>query len=247
MTNEKPQAHATHLTVWDTYIALRLSPKSTGTIFLKMEGEQVIAAFPIRLRALGYVTEVEMGSSASTLRPARKSSTEMNRHEDQRPARRLLPDGDDFHSLPSTPETSGAAALDNELIAKVTTINNRDVVMAAEELVLANLPKRLTDGVLAQAVGVKVTGLRHAFQEVRGTSIYHALYVLRLRAVTQILEIDPSRSPEAVAFECGFGHYGVFHRNYRREFGTEPGASRPPRADTPRPLQSARPKPRQEP
>jgi transcriptional regulator GlxA family with amidase domain len=89
-------------------------------------------------------------------------------------------------------------------------------VQDVEQLVLNNLPRRLGDTVLAKAVGVKVGELHRAFLDVRSATMYQALYKLRLETVKCILESDPTRAPEAVAFECGFGHYGVFHRRYRR-------------------------------
>jgi transcriptional regulator GlxA family with amidase domain len=114
---------------------------------------------------------------------------------------------------------------------------NRDVVEMAEQLVLANLPKRLADSALAKRVGVGLAELHRAFLDVRGTSMYQALYRLRLEEVRRILEADPARSPEVVAFECGFGHYGVFHRRYRsflaeREANAKTAAAEA--ADTPK-------------
>lgn len=93
---------------------------------------------------------------------------------------------------------------------------SRELVEDVERLVLENLPKRLGDTVLAKAVGVNVGDLRRAFLDVHSTTMYQALYKLRLETVKRILESNPARSPEVVAFECGFGHYGVFHRRYRR-------------------------------
>ncbi len=93
---------------------------------------------------------------------------------------------------------------------------SRELVEDVERLVLENLPKRLSDTVLAKAVGVTVGELHRAFLDVRSTTTYQALYRLRLETVKRILQDDPSRSQEVVAFECGFGHYGVFHRRYRR-------------------------------
>ena len=93
---------------------------------------------------------------------------------------------------------------------------NFDLVERVERLVLANLPKRLTDAALSRETGVSGGELHRAFLDVRGTTMYQALYRVRLEAVRRILEEEPVRSPEAVAFECGFGHYGVFLRRYRR-------------------------------
>src|ERR1700761_8214562 len=93
---------------------------------------------------------------------------------------------------------------------------SRELVEDVERLVLENLPKRLGDTVLAKAVGVNVGDLHRAFLDVHSTTMYQALYKLRLATVKRILENDPARAPEVVACECGFGHYGVFHRRYRR-------------------------------
>lgn len=90
-----------------------------------------------------------------------------------------------------------------------------ELVEDVERLVLEHLPKRLGDTALAKAVGVNVGELHRAFLDARNSTMYQALYRLRLETVKRILESDPSRSPEAVAFQCGFGHYGVFHRRYR--------------------------------
>jgi transcriptional regulator GlxA family with amidase domain len=92
---------------------------------------------------------------------------------------------------------------------------NRELVERAEQLVLTNLPKRLTDTTLAKIVGATVSELHRAFIDVRRASMYHALYRLRLEAVRRIVEEHPTRSLEVVAFECGFGHFGAFNRRYR--------------------------------
>jgi len=92
---------------------------------------------------------------------------------------------------------------------------NRERVEHVERLVLASLPRRLTDAALAETTGATIEELRRAFLDVRRTTMYQALYLLRLEAVRQTLENNPSRDPRVVAFECGFGHYGVFHRRYR--------------------------------
>jgi transcriptional regulator GlxA family with amidase domain len=97
------------------------------------------------------------------------------------------------------------------------------LVRRAEEAVLAALPKRLSDKALARAVGVMTVDLHRAFLLVRGVPIYTALHALRLDEADRMLTGDHSISPEAVALQCGFGHYGVFHRNYRRRFKREPG------------------------
>jgi transcriptional regulator GlxA family with amidase domain len=92
---------------------------------------------------------------------------------------------------------------------------NRELVDRAEQLVLTNLPRRLTDTALAKIIGATVSELHRAFIDVRRASMYHALYRLRLEAVRRILEEHPTRSLEVVAFECGFGHFGAFNRRYR--------------------------------
>lgn len=94
-------------------------------------------------------------------------------------------------------------------------MTNLEVVEDVERIVLAHLPRRLADAKLAEAVGVNVGEMRRAFLDVRGAAMYQALYKLRLELVERILKNDPTRSPEVVAFQCGFGHYGVFHRRYR--------------------------------
>ena len=103
---------------------------------------------------------------------------------------------------------------------KRVTSRSRELVEDVERLVLANLPRRMGDTVLAKSVGANVADLHRAFLDVRSTTMYQAIYKLRLETVKRILESDPSRSPEAVACECGFGHYGVFHRRYRRYLET---------------------------
>lgn len=129
-------------------------------------------------------------------------------------------------------DRAGPAPLTASMVRKL------ELVEQIERLVLASLPKRLTDAVLARETGVSVGELRRAFLDVRRTTMYRALYSLRLEAVRRILEEDPVRSPEAVAFECGFGHYGVFHRRYRRflaERAVTVGESPPPDQGSPSP------------
>lgn len=106
--------------------------------------------------------------------------------------------------------------------------NDLDLVETTERMVVAALPKRLSESVLATAIGVKVSDLHRAFLIVRGTPLYTALHAVRLDAADQLLVGNPAMAPEAVAIQCGFGHYGVFHRNYRRRFGREPGIRRTP-------------------
>ena len=85
-----------------------------------------------------------------------------------------------------------------------------------ERLIVASLPRRLTDTALAKETSASIGDLRRAFLDIRNTTMYQALYRLRLETVRRTLEKDPTRDPRVVAFECGFGHYGVFHRRYRR-------------------------------
>ena len=108
--------------------------------------------------------------------------------------------------------------------------NDQDLVETVERMVLAALPKRLSEKALAQMIGVRIADLHRAFLIVRGAAFYTALHAVRLDAAHRLLRDKPGLAPEAVAIQCGFGHYGVFHRNYRRRFGLEPGIRTSPPA-----------------
>jgi transcriptional regulator GlxA family with amidase domain len=102
-----------------------------------------------------------------------------------------------------------------------------EIVELAERIVLQTLPKRASPKALARAAGVSIADLHHAFRIARGAPLYSALMVLRLEAADQMLQVETPMTAEAVALQCGFGHYGVFHRNYRLKFGREPGGGHP--------------------
>lgn len=100
-----------------------------------------------------------------------------------------------------------------------------EIVARAEEIVLDRLPHRVPSPVLARTVGVSIAEMNAAFRLQRGAPFYTALIWLRLDAVDRLLRKEPSLSEQAVAQRCGFGHYGVFLRNYRLRFGRDPGRS----------------------
>lgn len=96
------------------------------------------------------------------------------------------------------------------------------LVVAAEYHVASVLPRRMTDGLVAQALGVSPETLRAAFARVHGESTYRSLLKMRVRLVDLTLRTAPELSPRAVAQVCGFGYFGRFHQLYRRDMGRSP-------------------------
>ncbi len=92
-------------------------------------------------------------------------------------------------------------------------------------MVLAALPRRIPDSALARAVGGTPDDLKRAFRAVRRAPLYTALLELRLDEANRLLKEDPDLPADVVALQCGFGHFGIFRRGYRRRFGSEPGLS----------------------
>jgi transcriptional regulator GlxA family with amidase domain len=89
-------------------------------------------------------------------------------------------------------------------------------------MVLAALPRRIPDSALARAVGGTPDDLKRAFRAVRRVPLYTALLELRLDEANRLLKEDPAVPADVVALQCGFGHFGIFRRGYRRRFGAEP-------------------------
>ena len=95
------------------------------------------------------------------------------------------------------------------------------IVEAVERTVLDGLPRRPNLLALARLVGVSVPEIHDAFKLVRRRTIYSALLHLRLDAADRLLSSRPDLPPEAIALQCGFGHFGVFRRDYRLRFGRD--------------------------
>lgn len=109
----------------------------------------------------------------------------------------------------------------------IQPISDQDIVATAERMVLAGLPKRVSDSALARAIGILPQDLQRAFRAVRRQPIYTALQELRLDEADRQLREDVALPADVAALRCGFGHFGVFRRGYKRRFGHEPGASTP--------------------
>jgi transcriptional regulator GlxA family with amidase domain len=101
--------------------------------------------------------------------------------------------------------------------------NDHHIVATVERMVLAALPRRISDSALARAIGGTPDDLKRAFRAVRRAPLYTALLELRLDEANRLLKEDPALPPDVVALHCGFGHFGIFRRGYRRRFGAEPG------------------------
>ena len=108
-----------------------------------------------------------------------------------------------------------------EPLKRARVASARDRVAAAEALVLATLPRRADEALLAAALGIDRRALHEAFLSVRGRSLYRSLLVLRLVAVRRTLERYPDLPPASVARGCGFASYGRFKKDHRAEFGLE--------------------------
>lgn len=102
--------------------------------------------------------------------------------------------------------------------------SDSEIVEIVEREVLAKLPSRLSHKTLAKLARIDVLRLERAFIAVRHAPLYSALHRLRLKEANRLLIEESGLPAEAVALRCGFGHYGVFHRSYRRHFGHEPRA-----------------------
>jgi AraC-like DNA-binding protein len=100
------------------------------------------------------------------------------------------------------------------------------LVAKAEKLILAALPARLGEAVLAQALHVGRRSLRRAFFDERGTAPYAALRNRRFEEVKHRLEADVTSLPSEIARACGFGHYARFRRDFVSLFELEPDQCR---------------------
>ncbi|WP_165190129.1 helix-turn-helix domain-containing protein [Caulobacter soli] len=101
-------------------------------------------------------------------------------------------------------------------------LSAKALVAAAEYHVASALPRRMTDTMVAAALGVSPEALRAAFARVHGESTYRSLLKMRVRLVDLTLRADPDLGPRAVAQVCGFGYFGRFHQLYRRDTGRSP-------------------------
>jgi transcriptional regulator GlxA family with amidase domain len=97
-----------------------------------------------------------------------------------------------------------------------------EIVEVVERVVLERLPRRVALRELARAAGVSIADMHLAFRSTLGVPLYRRLLSLRLEAADRLLTADPTLTAEAVALQCGFGHYGVFQRNFKVRFGREP-------------------------
>ena len=120
-----------------------------------------------------------------------------------------------------------------------TPLSAKALVRKAEYRVARALPRRLTETVLAQEVGISVEVLRSAFAHVYGASIYRSLLKLRVRLVDRALGANSDLDPRTIAEVCGFGYFGRFHQLYRRDNGRVPSLN-PRRASCPEGLRDAR-------
>ncbi len=96
------------------------------------------------------------------------------------------------------------------------------LVVKAEAITEAAVPRRLDEQALATALGVGVRALRRAFLDTRGMTPFMALRDLRLKMAMQMLEDNPALLPPETASRCGFGHYARFRRDFIARFGVEP-------------------------
>lgn len=108
--------------------------------------------------------------------------------------------------------------------ASPLALSAKALVEAVEHHVASALPRRMTDTMLAAALGVPTEALRAAFARVHGESTYRSLLKMRVRLVDLTLRADLELSPRAVAQVCGFGYFGRFHQLYRRDTGRSPEA-----------------------
>jgi transcriptional regulator GlxA family with amidase domain len=97
-----------------------------------------------------------------------------------------------------------------------------EIVSVVENIVLQMLPKRPTLRVLAVKAGVATAEINLAFRIYCGVPVYRRLLSLRLEQADRLLKSDPNLPAEVAALQCGFGHFGVFNRNFRVRFGRDP-------------------------
>src|SRR5580658_8534878 len=73
--------------------------------------------------------------------------------------------------------------------------SSKELVVAAETLMLSTLPKRVDEAFLSARLKVDRRALRRAFLHVRGQSVYRAMLILRLLTARRTLERHPTLSP----------------------------------------------------
>lgn len=102
------------------------------------------------------------------------------------------------------------------------------LVARVEQAVLSALPARLSEEVLAKAVGVEVKELHNAFKEACGVDFYTAMRGLRVAEVKRRLDADKTLPVEAAMRQCGFPNYTWFRRDFLDMFGIDPRFFRMP-------------------
>ena len=84
----------------------------------------------------------------------------------------------------------------------------------------AHLTEELDADSLAETFFISKYHLMRRFKAASGVTL-HA-WILRRRLLLARRQLSEGKSPTAVCFDCGFGSYSSFSRDYRREFGISP-------------------------
>lgn len=100
---------------------------------------------------------------------------------------------------------------------------SRREVRVAEQYIEANWDQPITIEALVAVTNVSARSLFSAFREQRGYTPMEFVKRVRLRMARQSFSSAGSgKSVSTVALECGFGNFGHFAKDYRRQFGELP-------------------------
>ncbi|NIE73267.1 helix-turn-helix transcriptional regulator [Pantoea sp. Ap-967] len=121
------------------------------------------------------------------------------------------------------PLVPSPAPLQSTLSAK-----DKDVVLAARDILLSQFDRKLTIGYLCAALGTNEFKLKQGFREVFGTSPYRLLTDIRMAKAREWLEAGLPVS--SVAYKVGFEHLSSFSAAFEKYYGCTPKSLRQGRA-----------------
>ena len=85
-----------------------------------------------------------------------------------------------------------------------------------------NLKQRFNIVAIADCLGVSKRNLETHFRESFGTSPHEFLTRLRVRQAQALMKLQPKRTQQSIAKECGFGTMPTFYSAFRRVTGQSP-------------------------
>lgn len=110
-------------------------------------------------------------------------------------------------------------------VAKESAEVHSAAVREAIKFVSENCEKKISVVDVAAACKISESSIAHVFKNEMNISLYR--YIIQKRLATAHMRIESGESATAVAYECGFGDYSGFYKQYKKTFGTPPSAAKP--------------------